>query len=261
MTYNIRYRDLLKHKMFKNIIAKQIFKSGYRIANKTQGRRIVIPDIHGCAFTFKSLVLNKLKITKKDQIFLLGDYIDRGINNLETIDFILDLIDQKFQIYPLRGNHEENLIEAWKDYKFIKHSKDIHFKDWIRSTDLLHNNVLRPRIINFVNVLPYYFELDNFILVHAGLNLNKPFEDYEAMIRTREMKSNSSIEKTIIRGHVVTELSQIKLQIEKRSQILSIDNGCVFKNSNQKKDIGNLIALNIDNFELIIQENIEPQNI
>ncbi len=42
------------------------------------GQRWVISDIHGYAQTFQTLVREKIKLTRNDQLFLLGDYIDRG---------------------------------------------------------------------------------------------------------------------------------------------------------------------------------------
>ena len=41
-------------------------------------QRWIIPDIHGCAKTLKVLLENMLKVTKNDELYFLGDYIDRG---------------------------------------------------------------------------------------------------------------------------------------------------------------------------------------
>jgi serine/threonine protein phosphatase 1 len=40
-------------------------------------RRFAISDIHGCARTFGAL-LNKINLSPVDELFLLGDFIDRG---------------------------------------------------------------------------------------------------------------------------------------------------------------------------------------
>lgn len=249
--------------MFKHKIERQEFNYGYKISKQPNGRRIVIPDIHGCALTFKALLFKKIRITKEDQLFLLGDYIDRGKRNLETIDLILDLINSGFRIFPLRGNHEENLIEAWEDFKSLKHRKDKNFKNWIYSIDLLdQDNSLKPRVRNFINILPYYYELDKFVLVHAGFNfqITNPFEDYDSMIRIRKPSENKFLDKTIIHGHVVKDLNKIKEQITDRSNVLSIDNGCVYKDLNQENELGNLLGLDIDSYKLFIQGNIENED-
>ena len=40
--------------------------------------RWIIPDIHGCAKTLEVMLKNMLKATPEDELFFLGDYIDRG---------------------------------------------------------------------------------------------------------------------------------------------------------------------------------------
>ena len=52
--------------------------------------RYVISDIHGCARTVRRLVEN-LKLTLDDQLYFLGDYIDRGPNSSGVIDFMIEL--------------------------------------------------------------------------------------------------------------------------------------------------------------------------
>ena len=46
---------------------------------------------------------------KNDQLFLLGDYIDRGQDSKGVIDYIIEL-QKEFQVFPIRGNHEENIL-------------------------------------------------------------------------------------------------------------------------------------------------------
>jgi serine/threonine protein phosphatase 1 len=41
----------------------------------SNGRRFVIPDIHGCYYSFKGL-LDKIKLAQSDHLFLLGDYFE-----------------------------------------------------------------------------------------------------------------------------------------------------------------------------------------
>ena len=56
-------------------------------APENGGRRLVITDIHGCAKTFKKL-LDKVGLNENDQLFLLGDYINRGPSK-QVIDKII----------------------------------------------------------------------------------------------------------------------------------------------------------------------------
>ena len=58
--------------------------------------RWIIPDVHGCAKTLRSLIESFLKLTKEDDLYLLGDYIDRGLNSKEVLDYIMDLQGQGY---------------------------------------------------------------------------------------------------------------------------------------------------------------------
>ena len=69
--------------------------------------RWVIPDIHGYLNTLKSLIENRISLTKEDTLYFLGDYIDRGPNSKGVIDYIMSLQDQDYDIHCLRGNHED----------------------------------------------------------------------------------------------------------------------------------------------------------
>ena len=62
------------------------------------GRLFAISDIHGCFKTFYELIVNTIKLSKSDQLILLGDYIDRGDQSKEVIDFIIDLHKEGFNI-------------------------------------------------------------------------------------------------------------------------------------------------------------------
>ena len=78
---------------------------------RTGGRRWAIPDIHGCAKTFAALI-EQLKPKPEDQIFLLGDYINRGPDSVGVIDFLLKMREEGFHVYTLRGNHEDMLLDS-----------------------------------------------------------------------------------------------------------------------------------------------------
>ena len=85
-------------------------KIGVKVAPpENGGRRLVITDIHGCAKTFAKL-LDKIGLNEDDQLFLLGDYINRGPRSKQVIDHILDLNEDGFNVFPLIGNHEETLL-------------------------------------------------------------------------------------------------------------------------------------------------------
>src|ERR1700721_350669 len=82
-------------------------------------KRWVIPDIHGCHKTFKKLV-SRLELNKEeDQLFLLGDYIDRGPNSRKVIKFIMKLRTEGFIVRTLKGNHEDLMLLSIQDPHLI----------------------------------------------------------------------------------------------------------------------------------------------
>jgi len=78
-------------------------------------RLFAIGDIHGCFKPFYELVVDTIALKKDDRLILLGDYIDRGPQSKEVIDFIMDLKEAGFSVTPLMGNHEAMLLESYAD--------------------------------------------------------------------------------------------------------------------------------------------------
>jgi serine/threonine protein phosphatase 1 len=237
---------------------------GVRVSNNPNGRRFAIGDIHGCFNTFESLLEDKLKLTKDDQLFLLGDYIDKGYRNREVLEYILELIEDGFNIFPLIGNHEYFII---RDVQFSQLSNQTtKIGDLVESKDLLDSNgQIEPKFLKFIQGLPYYYELDDFILVHAGLDfeLENPLTDKMSMIYARnfEVDPSKTQYKILIHGHTPVNLDVIEKQIKnsKSKYVINLDNGCVLKHyeTSSDKNVGRLCAFNLDTMELIFLENID----
>ena len=230
--------------------------------------RWVIPDVHGYSKTLKSLIENVISLSKEDSVYFLGDYIDRGPDSKGVIDYIISLQDAGFDINCLRGNHEDYCIRAWEDdqKRFLFRSK--LEKDWRKNggiQTLLSFNAKRPREINkfyidWMKNAKYYIELNDCILVHAGLNfkIENPFEDVFSMMWTKDFKvdKNKTGGKKVIHGHVPVEMSMIDLFKNNNYDFLPLDNGIYYKN---KDGFGNLLAYNIDTNEVFAQHNIDSE--
>lgn len=218
------------------------------------GRRLVITDIHGCANTFIKLV-EKVELNENDQLFLLGDFINRGPRSKEVLDFVLFLIDEGYNIYPLMGNHEETVMHIIQNkpdqLKLLLKSRN--------STNLLNQNKkLRKRFFRFFRSLPYYYELDKFYLVHAGFNLNieKPLTDIHAMAWMRNFTLAKKFnKKRVYFGHTPTKFSKIKSSIETNAKSICLDNGC--SHNYLGKEYGRLLCYDLDSGELFKQKNID----
>jgi len=220
-------------------------------------RSFAISDIHGCANTFEAMLNNVIQLKKEDELYLLGDYIDRGPRSKEVIDIILDLQGKGYSVHTLKGNHEEICLRSLD-------SADI-FKSWLinggdatlTSFSAVEPRQIPPKYIAFMEGLDYYKELEHFILVHAGINFNvpNPFTDKQSMLWTRNFKVEGN--KVVVHGHtpmVRGEIEDSILNVAEDKKI-DIDNGCAY--TSRGPDFGCLCCLQLDNLHLFFQENID----
>jgi serine/threonine protein phosphatase 1 len=230
-----------------------LFDLTYKV-EKGNGRRFAIGDIHGCALTFNAL-LEQIAPTVQDQIFILGDMINRGKRSKKVIKKILELQTSGYNVYPLRGNHENQFL------KYVCDLPTFFYKHYLtqRNMDnfLEKDGKVKEKYLFFFHSLPYYFELDTCFLVHAGFNYRNPFDDASSMLLTREAHNNYSYlrGKRLIHAHTPIGLSRIKDMVVKMDFKINLDNGCVLKN--KEIDKGNLVCLDIDSHNLYVQKNID----
>ncbi|WPP51589.1 metallophosphoesterase [Catalinimonas niigatensis] len=226
-------------------------------------RTFAISDIHGCCRSFESL-LQKIGFEKSDELFLLGDYIDRGPASKGVFDLILKLKEENYKVQCLLGNHEEMMLHA------LHHpasSEAYSWKIWnggietLKSfgTGLVKN--IDPKYLEFIYSLPRFIEKDRFIFVHAGLNFSipDPFADEESMLWAFDDRPVVNIPwlsgRIVVHGHRIHPREQIKDDIGRLDTypILGIDNGCVY----QKKRYNHLYAVELHTMELSFQKNID----
>lgn len=219
------------------------------------GQRWVVADVHGCARTFQKLVTS-LNLSHKDQLFLLGDYVNRGPDSAGVLDFIFYLQKQKYQVFPLVGNHEIMLLEANRNKYILK-----NFVQKYYTHNLLDPKTekLKPEYERFILSLPYYYILDDYVLVHAGFNFAAfdPLQDFEAMLYIRNFKTDEHFlqGRQVIHGHTPKPIATIQHHINTSLSTIPLDNGCVYHGKREQQ--GNLVAFNLKTQELVIQQNID----
>jgi len=222
------------------------------------GRRIAISDIHGCAKTFKKLTHEVLALSDEDTLYLLGDYINKGPDSRGVLDLIFEYRKSGLRLHCLRGNHEQYLIDALNDP-----GKEMTFLSR-GGVETLSSFGVRtildiPKIyLDFITDLPLFLYLDNYLMIHAGLNfeLEDPFSDEFSMLNIRKMTvfPERIGNRIIIHGHVPATIPEINASLSLQQQHVSIDGGCVYKHIHS---LNNLVALDIDSKKLYIQENID----
>lgn len=221
-------------------------------------RQIAISDIHGCVKTFEHLVLDKVELGKKDTLYLLGDYINKGPDSKGVIDFIISLQESGYQVKCLRGNHEQYLLDAlqfsWEEIAF----KNRGGLETLASFKAETVHDIPVRYLDFLKSLSFYIELEKYLMIHAGLNfdLADPFKDDFSMlnIRNMEVAPERIGNRIIIHGHVPTAYQAIEVSLCSENQHICIDAGCVYHHIHA---LNHLVALELNTRKLYIQKNID----
>ena len=230
----------------------------------------VIPDIHGFSKTLKVLFEEQIRPSRSDDIYFLGDYIDRGPDAKGVIDFIINLQQDGYHIRTLMGNHEDFLLRTFNNESVRKNFLGITYqnklkKQWfsyggketLKSFSVKDVHEIPESYITWIKELEYCIGLDHYILVHAGLNffIEDPFSDKESMLWIKDFKVD--LEKTgnrkIIHGHAPVSLDFIKMLKESNDfNYIDLDNGIYMA---KKTGFGNLVALELTSMELKVQRN------
>jgi serine/threonine protein phosphatase 1 len=234
------------------------------------GKRWVIPDIHGCPDTLKALIEEQIKPTLNDELYFLGDYIDRGPGSKEVIDYIRKLKKDGYSVTTLKGNHEDFLLElydaemnsksAWYNVFGNQKRKQwfrIGGKECLKSFNVNSVKEIPVEYIEWLQGLEYYARLDEFVLVHAGLNFkhSDPYKDKHSMmwIRDYPIQPWKIQNRKIIHGHVPVTLELINLSIKTESyQFIDLDNGTYMTDM---AGYGNLVSLELNEMKMVIQDN------
>ncbi|MCB0640449.1 MAG: serine/threonine protein phosphatase [Phaeodactylibacter sp.] len=225
-------------------------------------RRFAISDIHGHLQTFEAL-LSRLALRPEDELYLLGDYIDRGPDSRGVIDKILEMQEAGMQVHCLRGNHEQLFLNAYHSQSAV--DSDLWMRNGGKETaDSYDADTWAhfPRShVRFFESLPHYFEVPGFVLVHAGINFRKaaPLEDTASLIWIRDWYPQLDREwlkgRIIVHGHTPERRMGIQLQAEQTEQfpVINIDNGCYI----DWDGYGHLCALDLDTLDVYFQQREE----
>jgi len=226
-------------------------------------RRLAIADIHGCAQTFNQL-LKKLELEKQDQVYLLGDYIDRGPDSKGVLDTIMNLIADGYAIQPLLGNHEKLFVDTYTNVEKNDSWRLYGTAPTLDSFRVSHPQDTPVEYYNFLTTLPTIAVTDDYVLVHAGLDfsltdpINGTPEDFRLCGRNYSVKPEKIGNRTLVVGHTVTDLLTIEGSVKAlkegslEANCIRLDNGCYDKGH---IGFGSLVALDLDSKELVRVEN------
>lgn len=220
--------------------------------------RFAITDIHGCSLTLKALVQEQLKLKKEDELYLLGDLVNKGPDSKGVLDYIMQLQKEQYQVRCLRGNHDQILLDAYHKGDSATNLSSQEKELTLTSFGIDDYSELPKKYYKFLDSLLYYLELPDYFLVHAGFEFSKKdiFNDKKAMLNIRDYKVDWDAlqNKGLLHGHTPIALYSIKKGVAHQEKRLNLDAGCVYyKNA----PFGNLVALNLDTMELLVQSNLD----
>ena len=128
----------------------------------------VFGDIHGCYTALNQYFEDNGNIKNDEFYIFTGDYIDRGCENAQTLNFLMPLTGRK-NVYMLEGNHERNLWN-WSN-SCTSASKE--FEMYTRP-ELEAANIDKKEVRKFYRKLGQcaYFKYNDkvFIITHGGIS-------------------------------------------------------------------------------------------
>ena len=231
----------------------------------------VMSDIHGCHELFKKMI-QKIEFTDEDDLYVLGDFIDRGN---APIPLLLDCME-RINVYPLLGNHEAIMlqcVDGLPDEASIDNVLDYYtaegfevYKAWMMnggSISLRQFLALNPKrradVIAYLKEFRFYEELTMpdgrcFLMTHSGIDgfsPERPITDYplDALINARPMPNDLFYtDKTLIFGHTPTLTypeMQGRAEVMFTPTYINIDCGAVFHDAG-----GKLACLRLDDMKV-----------
>jgi serine/threonine protein phosphatase 1 len=144
----------------------------------------VCSDIHA-EFDLFIKLLNKIKFSKDDVMYICGDVIDKGGDSVKLMQFVMNSPN----IHTIMGNHEYDFLKYyWSlmrevdgDYESVLQKLKDYFP--------FDGNLLDWDTVDFIEALPYYIETDSFILVHSGL----PVDGNNCVVHPKGLKVESLV--------------------------------------------------------------------
>lgn len=191
---------------------------------KPVNRKIVIGDIHGCFSELKAL-LNKVEFNKKyDELYLLGDLVDRGPQIKETVQFAIETKNT----FIVQGNHDYRLHRYVlgnynKAKTFNLHTTLIQYKD---------DELLLQKHCEWLKNQPLFYDFFYLVLVHASwkpevYRMNSQ-QKIDLCCYDRESIKWYRGDSVIVYGHEGYDEIKFGTYVPGKINTIGLDTGCCF---------------------------------
>lgn len=214
----------------------------------------VMSDLHGEYNKFIKM-LDLINFSPEDTLYILGDVMDRGWKSIDIIDYIrkpensnIKLIKGNHEVFCSRGLLEENVFPLWMENGGYFTYSELQYRGAEYTYELL----------KFLESLPTYAIVDNYILVHAGIEISDSnvkdidsfmeSQDEDILLWDREFISSDRYLEgyTVVCGHTPTTryIEDGKASITHFPGKILIDCGAFFTDSG-----GRLGCLRLDDLK------------
>lgn len=219
-----------------------------------------ISDIHGHHRTFRSL-LRRLAFSQDDELFLLGDFIDRGPDSKGVIDYIVDLQATGHQVHCLRGNHEQLALDAEWGNDSWRIWLGNGGKECCASFGTFGEWYLPEDYRKWMEALPFHLSTTGYLMVHAGIDTNKanPLADEESLLWARSWYGDFDKQwlqgRLLLHGHTPQSQKAIIASVAAATffPVINIDNGCY---GSASRGMNGLCALTLGSNALVFENNV-----
>ena len=191
----------------------------------------VMSDLHGDWAHFK-LMLLKIRFSKSDQLYIIGDVVDRGPHSIKLLQFIR----QQENMTLLMGNHDLMLLQS------LQHFDEPDGADWFDPqtyAGLCHLSAQeRAELAQYLTTLPLFLTVSaggqDYFLVHAcPAPINASNEEALEYFLWARVSPDDTFDMPVIAGHTPTAYYQEKvpLRIWRNGNYTDIDCGTAFRSA------------------------------
>lgn len=168
----------------------------------------VIGDIHGCYDPLKKYILSKTNreyqenitpkqlanfLNEEDAYIFVGDFLDRGLQNKEVLEFICEISNKK-NVLLLEGNHERTLW-YYANEQDDKIKSRVFMKDTVPQIREIDPSKIRQMYRKLGQMAYIEFHNQKYLITHAGLNT---VPDYLSLVSTSQFIKGVGVFRTPI---------------------------------------------------------------
>ena len=178
---------------------------------------LIVGDVHGCADELEDL----LKLAQPSTAVLVGDLFTKGPKPLQTWGLI-----QRHGLQAVLGNHDAFLLKKWG-----KKSLPKRLRKFCKAA---------PEARQWLEELPLYRQMENLIIVHAGVHPRRGIEGTtrkKALTMRRFPMSDPNAPfwydagwsgpETVVFGHDAMR-GLVRREVDGVPVAIGLDSGCVY---------------------------------